>query len=312
LVTILLGEAYIAEWETYVRPSWQKYAERHGYDLFVMTEPILPGAITATKSAHWQKLLVPSLPALRDHDFVVWLDADVLINHRVAPCVCGQMTTQGIGAVDMAYVHEDAADGFSVAWRYSYLMKLAAQRAVEAGLQPILESPTEGFFSSTEVPRDESTESHYREHGIENPPRGYLNTGLLVTRPGRHAEMLAEIFARYDHDSDSFEQTYVSYELLKAGAVELLDRRFNALWAYELARNYPFLFRRFVEEGADEVMAACVNTAFANNYFLHFAGGNSVVKRAMRLVDIDAAKGFEVAFPETRGGAGAGSEGGEG
>ena len=40
IVTMAVGEAYVQAFETHARPNWVRYADRHGYDLFVLTEPI--------------------------------------------------------------------------------------------------------------------------------------------------------------------------------------------------------------------------------------------------------------------------------
>ena len=39
LVTLALGDQFRWLWRRYCRPSWQAYADRHGYDLISITEP---------------------------------------------------------------------------------------------------------------------------------------------------------------------------------------------------------------------------------------------------------------------------------
>ncbi|MCB2103005.1 MAG: hypothetical protein KDE22_19170, partial [Rhodobacterales bacterium] len=75
LVTLAIGERYVADFVRDARAGWQAYADRHGYDLYVLTEPI---DAKATRALHWQKLLVGLVPGIRDYDHVVWLDSDVI------------------------------------------------------------------------------------------------------------------------------------------------------------------------------------------------------------------------------------------
>ena len=42
LVTILMGDAFTTEWEQHCQTGWERYAERHGYDLLVFDAPLDP------------------------------------------------------------------------------------------------------------------------------------------------------------------------------------------------------------------------------------------------------------------------------
>jgi hypothetical protein len=56
------------------RPSFERYAEAHGYKLVIPNRYLLP----AGRSPHWAKVALLE-DALSDHDLVVWLDADTMI-----------------------------------------------------------------------------------------------------------------------------------------------------------------------------------------------------------------------------------------
>jgi hypothetical protein len=61
LVAIVIGDAYRRIYDQYIRARFESYAQRHGYDLRVIDQPIrdLPG-----KKFTWQKLLLPD-PVVR-------------------------------------------------------------------------------------------------------------------------------------------------------------------------------------------------------------------------------------------------------
>ncbi len=56
------------------RPSFEYYAETHGYELLVPDRCVLP----SDRTPHWAKVALME-EALSDHDLVVWLDADTMI-----------------------------------------------------------------------------------------------------------------------------------------------------------------------------------------------------------------------------------------
>lgn len=83
LCTIVVGAAYLAAFERYSRKRFERYAARHGYDTFIITEPVrdLPG-----RKFTWQKLCLPDLSWWWDYDQVIFVDADILIA-RDAPAL---------------------------------------------------------------------------------------------------------------------------------------------------------------------------------------------------------------------------------
>ena len=76
LVTVVIGEAYERLYERYARRRFERYAARHGYDLRIVSHPILdlPG-----KKLTWQKLCMPDAPWYGDYDRLAVLDSDILI-----------------------------------------------------------------------------------------------------------------------------------------------------------------------------------------------------------------------------------------
>lgn len=70
LVTFGTGPA--ADLLAVAEPTFREYADRHGYRLLIADE--IPG----DRPASWYKVPV-MLQALREHDEVLWLDADVVI-----------------------------------------------------------------------------------------------------------------------------------------------------------------------------------------------------------------------------------------
>lgn len=283
IVTMAVGEAYAAEFDARVRRNWTVYADRHDYSLYVLGQPIddRPG-----RSIHWQKLIVGLLPELRAFDFVVWIDADILINPRTAPCVVSQVSGDKI-AVAEPWAAVSPAE--TVEQRHlTFAVKFLAETEGRAVRSYVRRSPEEWRLIK---PSDKRPIAHS------------INTGMFVFRPALHSAFLSECYVKdyTDWPDGSFEQTPVSYELQANDMVEFVDGRFNAVWSQHAAVHYPFLFDRAFLDDHAPVARLCVNTFFHNNYFCHFAGhgGHAISKRMMAMVDQQAPHLLAALAPET-------------
>jgi hypothetical protein len=70
--------------------------------------------------------------------------------------------------------------------------------------------------------------------------------------------------------SNGGDQTHVNYEVQNWGRVTWLDYRYQAIWAFEMAWKYPFLYRTGRDD--PELIRECIEASLNANYFLHFAG----------------------------------------
>ncbi|CCQ75269.1 hypothetical protein [Magnetospira sp. QH-2] len=287
IVTLLIGEAYVEAFERFIRPTWQPYAERHGYDLVALTELIDPNADTAKKSLHWQKLLIGVHPALKDYDKLVWMDADILINHRLAPCIASAHIGNGIGAVTMPPPDTDfcGPDG-----------SRSALHMVMENLRARTQNPDRN--PSVFLQADHA--DYYRVLGLDGEAPHLINTGVLVFDPRRHGATLAGIYMKYDRDFIDFEMTPLSFEIQNQGLLDPLDPRFNTPWALHALTHYPFLFNDDLREAHPDLLSQCVNAAFRQVWFLHFAGtrNHPVSKRPLDLVDPTCPRITDLVFPD--------------
>ena len=44
--------------------------------------------------------------------------------------------------------------------------------------------------------------------------------------------------------TDGGEQTHVNYEFFKTKKIKILDYKFQAIWIYEMAEKFPFLYNK--------------------------------------------------------------------
>lgn len=208
IVTIALGEKYIAQYNNTFRESQEAYARKNGYDFKVVTdflETELSGRHTGTIS--FQKILVGNEPWSQQYDKIVYLDADVFVNID-APPIHSIDTGDKIGMVNEYY-------------QPSYEERLAIQK--RKGWEA---NPTEYYKLASE------------EFVLDTDK--VLNTGVFIIQPRIHKDFLYGIYAKHvanaiDHPRKfHFEQSAIGYEIQKHNMYHLLDNKWNAIWVINL------------------------------------------------------------------------------
>jgi hypothetical protein len=236
IVTIVVGDEYRQLWAEKALPSWERYAQRHGYEIIAFERP-LDDSPLGRRPMSWQKLLVLGQERVQPFDRVLWLDADVIINDEAAPCVVEQTPAEKIGAVpDMCLLSH-----------------------------PALRAPFESVNRWQGSP-DSLVAKVWEVNGLAAPADYYVNGGVLVFSR-HHRDLLEHVYRNYSERPSSFyEQIALSFEILTRGLHHPLDPRFNALWVEYRGAAYPFV------DHVPAMLPLCIAVALGNCYFLHFAG----------------------------------------
>jgi hypothetical protein len=202
IVTLAIGAEFSNRWHRHCEPNWRQYAERHGYELICIEEPLDDSPRARARNPAWQKLLIPGLPWAADYERLVWIDADVLFGPD-APDIAEGVPLERIGAVDeMAELDPD-------------IERMLYQR-----------------------PRSQ----YYRDCGIEADLDSIVQSGTMVLSPAHHREVFEHVYRTYEERYGTFyEMRPLSYELLTADLVSWIDPRFNRLWIVYRARHDPAL-----------------------------------------------------------------------
>tara|TARA_B100000953_G_C17670103_1_gene308442 strand:- start:64 stop:480 length:417 start_codon:yes stop_codon:yes gene_type:complete len=85
------------------------------------------------------------------------------------------------------------------------------------------------------------------------------------------SHILEELFFKYTSNVKSIDddQTILNYEFQNYGKIKWLNYKFQAMWIYEIAEKYPFLYQDINNK---EISKKCIRASLKQNYFLHFAG----------------------------------------
>ncbi len=246
LVTLAVGRSFAERWHARCAPNWQAYADRHGYDVVCLEEPLDRSPRAAARSPAWQKCLVLGQPFAQDYDRVVWVDADVLFN-PAAPAITAGVPVDRVGAVD----------------EYAAPSRAEHQRVL-AKLYEHWDAVGEPFV------RNVTARDYYAVWGLEPRFDEVVQTGVMVLSPPHHRELLEEVHARCDDRGPglNYEMRPLSWHLLDAGVVHWIDPRFNSLWGCYKALHHPFL----LNHPAHPDLADAVTRALHDVHALHFAG----------------------------------------
>jgi hypothetical protein len=213
LITLAIGERYLEVYTALFRPSHEAYAARHGYDFAVVTDFLDQDCIHRSLIT-MQKFLVASQPWSAPYDYVIFIDADTIINSQAPPIHLAAPFGDAIGLVD-EYAQPTRAE----------CIKFHADAGWEV-----------------------TGKEYYALCGIDFDSDIVLNSGLIVFQPAKHAALMREIYASYyekqvNHPRGAlYEQTVLSYELQRRGLALVLPNTWNSVWVlYKKEETVPAL-----------------------------------------------------------------------
>lgn len=255
IATIAIGDDYYNNWLDFAYPTWKKYCDRFDLGLVVFDQNLLSRNDTFWKKATWQKLLIGKvikneLPSVEN---VCYLDTDILIN-PMAPNVFDDFDPKTIGLVslrkNLPYPPENVLRRIAFFRNKYYDEKYPLDSAL--------------FISVRDL---------YEYHKL--PEQGDIAcAGMFVFNIDTYADWMKEFFYKYSRDITSItnngDQTHFNYEVLANADVSWLDYRFQAIWTYEMAWKFPFLYHYGRKDKT--LIKQCVEASLFSNYFLHFAG----------------------------------------
>jgi hypothetical protein len=255
LVTIAIGDSYFDSWSTFALPAWREYCTRHDLGLVAFDQDQIPQSDRVWKKATWQKLLIgESLESAGlKVENVCYADTDILINPE-APNIFDSYNRGD---------HRPRLDQEESSIRLALVQRrLAFLRHNHYDSAYPLDS---ALFMSVE--------QLYEFHGLPVQPDEAC-MGLIVFNVPAHAKLMRGWFDKYDRNVQSVtgggDQTHVNFEIQNWGGVSWLDYRFQAMWVYEMAWKFPFLYHKYRDDV--DLIRECIEASLYSNYFLHFAG----------------------------------------
>lgn len=255
IVSIATGGDFLKQWEMISRPGWEEYCSNHGLGLIIFDEELIGRDAKNWKKVHWQKTLIGK--ALLAYGCkarnICFLDTDILIN-PAAPNIFDGYNPSTFGLVSLRqrlpFPYNEVLRRMAFLRNYHYDKKYPLDSSL--------------FMS---------VEQLYLFHDLE-PQEDEACTGVILFNLDAHSELMESWFHKYDRNIQSItnggEQTHLNFEIQRTRKVTWLDYRFQAIWAFEMAWKYPFLYDEYRED--DSMARTCIESSLYQNHFLHFAG----------------------------------------
>lgn len=277
LATIVIGEKYLSNWETFSRASWLRFAKQFNIGIIALTQDLLDIRSHDYKNPAWQKLLLPQL--IKEHwpnvDSVCLMDSDILISPMA------QNIFEMLGKDQIAVVSQESRLPYDLT---EVKRRIAFYRnrfySEKYPLDSILFASPEQIFNLLGLP----------------PQKDYFCSGIILVDIA-----LAEFFSKsfYDISNQQFaksndlawEEPFINYLVQSSGKVKWLDYGFQTLWTYEMAWKYPFLYELGPDISRSDLTRKCVENTLLSCSFLHFAG-TWYESKAWEFSQLSQEKGF--------------------
>ncbi len=274
IVTLLLGDRFQQMFSEICAPGWTAYCEKWGYELVAIQEPMDPSQRAMDRSPAWQKLLILSQDWSSKYDQIVWVDADILINHELAPDICSVAPLEKVSAVDAYAIPNRASHAVALERLYRDWDRLGVT-----------------YLDNL------SPASYYANRGISGAGTfdAVVQTGVFVCSPKHHRALFEHVYHSYEdtHGAEwNYEMPAMSFEIIKNDLHHWIAPQFNHCVADLVSAYYPFLFHisqpksalaRFVTAAAkaagmptsDGLQLAALENIYDLSYFMHFAGNTA-------------------------------------
>lgn len=255
LITIAVGDHYLNRWESSVSKSWLDYADIHDLGIIVVVQDLIEKDDVNWKKPNWQKLLIPSelLKSGLLVKIVCYLDTDILIN-PFSPNVFDLHKPKKIGVVSLRN---------NLPFDYdSTLRKLALLRRTFLDRDYPLDSAL--FISLSDL---------YKYHNLQVQEDEFCS-GFFLFDVAEFASIMKSWFFEIKSDVKSItnngDQTHINFYVQSLGLANYLPYEYQAIWSFEAANYYSFLFAQEFKDVNQYKM--CIQSTLLRVNFLHFAG----------------------------------------
>lgn len=255
IVTIAIGSRVLKDWEKFAKENWIKYCKNHSIGLIVIIDHLIDKKDINWKKPTWQKMLIGSY--LKNQTSIklkniCYLDTDILINPN-SPNIFKFHKNKKISLISEIKVPFNLE---------RVRKKISFFRNKYYSKRYLLDS---AIFMSVR--------QKYEFHGLV-PQKDYACAGLIMFNIQEFAEKINKWFYKYKKDTKTLtgdgDEPIFNYEIFKTKKVNLISYKFQALWFYEMADKYSFLYK--FKNKKNNLIKICIEEVLSNNYFLHFPG----------------------------------------
>ena len=249
IISIVFGEPYQTNWSAACKNTWTAYADKHGFDIIIVTCRIDASERALARSLSWQKLLVLNQPWARHYERLVWVDADIVFS-KTAPNILNAVPDHR--KIGICLDHDQMS---------AYQRQIFVERLVKTSYGDVDPELLWKFFQ----------QNNFGQYGITSESGLMFNAGVMVLSPREHNGLFLRVYENEDRGR-LFEQPYLSHILVSENAYHKISPRFNWGVLELVVLQYPQLFGR--PTSIDEIKGIMPHllNELDKAFFLHFAG----------------------------------------
>jgi len=254
LVTIATGKKYFDNWKKNFLDDWLSYCNYHNLGLIVFDKDLIEKSSVIWKHPTWQRLIVPKILSIyaKQVKNICLLDADIIIN-PLSPNIFRNFNPKNISVVSL-YENLPYNETYKelrkkiVFYRKNFMKKNYPLRS------SILGGP----------------EEIYKNYKFSKSFNNYFCAGVILLNINKNSDFFLKTYFKYYNDRRFIGvEVPLNFEIYNKKKVTYLDYKFQAIWLYELANKYSFLYRI---RSYKKIKDYCIQQSMLDNYFIHFAG----------------------------------------
>lgn len=254
LVTTAIGEEYFKNWSRFSASTWIRYAQRHNLGVAVVTEIPADFALPPHLNGAWAKLVAPEIvwKTAKWTERFLLIDTDILIAPS-APNIFESVPEGRFGVVSQERTPYPRGE---IRRRIAFFRNRLY--SADYPLDSILHAEAREIFLQQGLP----------------PHDDYFCSGMVVLGSEHFTQLrtwIDSVEAQVAAASFAWEEPFLN-DWIQSSEPVWLDYRFQAIWVFEMAWKYPFLYEFGSDVASQHITARCVESNLLENYFLHFAG----------------------------------------
>jgi len=255
ILSTAIGGKYLERWKSTALTSWLSYGNKYDIGVAVATKDIFCG-LQPSRNGAWQKMLLPTVFSNRlGRDIrCALMDTDLFVS-PLASNIFEAVPSGKIGVVSQEF--GIPYDRKRLRSRIAFMRREFMDKSFP--LSSLLNA------SPTQVMRLANLQCK-----VEN----YFCTGLVVLDSKLHGDTFEKWYVSAPIDRayqsvGAWEEPWLNFCIQSSPDIHWLDYKWHALWLFEVATYYPFLYS--VQSDGD-LSRWCFASSLMRNNFLHLAG----------------------------------------